>query len=420
MGKGKKDSTTEASEHRPLPIASLKNPDAFGPPPKRVNGTAIPNYTTPTPVEGGEGLNIDAVGETYDDSQEFASPKEPKETSVGRKVPPPIPYRAKSAGNLTINTPKRTLPGDRVVEDFKPKPKPSLPPRLPPRQISVSPQSPSSPPPTYSATVPPNAAVNKSYLNQGALRRLGSAGITVPELGIEAGSRASNLRQADDGNPKTRASLGAAKESDKSNSQLPKYSDFSPIQKASGPDSPSQGTTLAQKKGALKTAAAFRKDPSSVSLADAKTTASTMNNFRERHGEQVASGMKSANALNQKYDISSKLAGQDPTRHDSGGTSSTAGTGSVAATPSSMRSGWTSGKMLDQQYVRSYKFDGDASSPTAIKDNAQLASAASNTASDSEIKVKRPPPPPPPKKNFISSATSSPPPIPVKSKPKAY
>lgn len=417
MGKGKKDSTTEASEHRPLPIASLKNPDAFGPPPKRVNSAAIPNYTTPTPVEGGEGLNIDAVGETYDDSQGFGSPKE---TSVGRKVPPPVPYRAKSAGNLTINAPKRSLPGDQVVEDFKPRPKPSLPPRLPPRQIPVSPQSPSSPPPAYSATVPANTAVSKSYLNQGALRRLGSAGITVPELGIEPGSRASNESQADDGNPKTRSSLGAAKGSDKSNSQLPKYSDFSPIQNAPGSGSPSQGTTLAQKKAALKTAAAFRKDPSSVSLADAKATASTMNNFRERHGEQVASGMKSANALNQKYDISSKLAGQDPSRHNSGGTSSTAGTGLAAATPSSMRSGWTSGKMLDQQYVPSYKFDGDASSPTPIRDNAQLASAASNTASDLEIRVKRPPPPPPPKKSFSSSASSTPPPIPVKSKPKAY
>lgn len=361
-------------------------------------------------------MDINAVGETYDDSQGYASPKD---TSVGRKAPPPVPYRAKSASNLTINAPKRSLPGDQVLEDFKPKPKPSLPPRLPPRQISVSPQSPSPPPTTYSATAPRNAAVSKSYLNQGALKRLGSAGVTVPELGIEAGSRASNLRQANDGNPKTRSSLGAAKGADKSNSQLPKYSDFSPIQKAPSPGSPSQGTTLAQKKAALKTAAAFRKDPSSVSLADAKATASTMNNFHERHGEQVASGMKSANALNQKYEISSKLAGQDPTRHNSGGTNSTAGTGSVTATPSSMPSGLTSGNMLDQQYVPSYKFDGGASSPTPAKNNAQLASTEFTNTSDLEIRVKRPPPPPP-KKNISSSTTSNPPPIPVNSKPKAY
>lgn len=412
MGKGKKDSTTEGYEHRPPPIASLKNPDAFGPPPKRVNSSAIPDHAT------AEGLDIDAVRARCDDSQESGSAKE---TSEGRKVPPPIPYRAKSAGNLTINAPKRSLPGDQGVEDFKPKPKPSLPPRLPPRQISASPQTSSSPPPAYFATVPPKAAVSKSYLNQGALRRLGSAGITVPELGIEAGSRASNLRQADDGNAETRPSPGAARGSDQPNSHLPKYSGFSPIQKAPSPGSPSQGTTLAQKQAALKTAAAFRKDPSSVSLADAKATASTMNNFRERHGEQVVSGMKSANALNQKYDISSKLAEQDPTRHNSGGsgTAPIAEADSIAATPSSMRSGWTSANMLDKKYVPSYKFDGGASSPNPIKDNAQPASAASNTASDLEIRVKRPPPPPP-KKNFSSSATSTPPPIPVNSKPKAY
>ena len=415
MGKGKKDSTTEAYEHRPVPIASLKNPEAFGPPPKRVDSAAIPKQVTPTRVEGGEGLDIDAVRETDDESsQEFGYAKE---TSVGRKAPPPIPYRAKSTGDLTTNAPKRSLPGDQGVEGFKPKPKPSLPPRLPPRQISVSPQTPSSPPPAYSTTLPPKAAVSNPHLNQGSLRRLGLAGITVPELGIEAGSRASSLRQADDGNSKTRPSPGEAKGLDKPNSQLPKFSDFSSIQKAAGPGSPSQGTTLAQKKAALKTAAAFRKDPSSVSLADAKATASTMNNFRERHGDQVAAGTKSANALNQKYDISSKLAGQDPTMRRSGDTTSIAETDSIAATPSSIRSGWTSANRLSQKHILSHESGGGASSPTPIKEPAQLASQASNT--DLEIRVKRPPPPPP-KKKISSNATSNPPPIPLNSKPKAY
>lgn len=415
MGKGKKDSTTEVYEHRPLPIASLKNPEAFGPPPKRVNNAAS-NHITPTRVEGSEGLDINAVRETDDDSsQGFESARE---ILVGRKVAPPIPYRAKSAGNLTIPSPKQSLPGDHGVEGFKPKPKPSLPPRLPPRQISGSPQTPSSPPPAYSATLPPNAAVSNSYLNQGALKRLGSAGITAPELGIEAGSRASNLRQADDDNSRTRSSPGQAKRSDKLTSQLPKFSDFSSIQTAAGPGPRGQGTTFAQKKAASKTVTAFRKDPSSVSLADAKATASTMNNFRERHGEQVASGMKSANALNQKYDISSKMAGHDPTMYNSGDTTAMAETDSIAATPSSMRSGWMSANTLDQKYIQPHKSGGGASSPTPIKDTPQLVSSASNTASDLEIRVKRPPPPPPKKK--FSAATSTPPPIPLNSKPKAY
>lgn len=417
MGKGKKDSTTEAYEHRPVPIASLKNPEAFGPPPKRVDSAAIPKHVTPTRVEGGEGLDIDAVRETDDESsQGFGYAKE---TSVGRKVPPPIPYRAKSTSDLTTTAPKASLPGDQGVEGFKPKPKPSLPPRLPPRQISASPQTPSSPPPAYSTTLPPKSAVSNSHLNQGSVRRLGLAGITVPELGIEAGSRASSLRQAGDGNSKTRPSPGEAKGLDKPNSQLPKFSDISSIQKAAGPGSPSQGTTLAQKKAALKTAAAFRKDPSSISLADAKATASTMNNFRERHGDQVASGMKSANALNQKYDISSKVAGQDPSMHRSGDITSIAETDSIAATPSSIRSGWTSANRLSQKHIQSHKSGGGASSPTSIKEQAQLASPASNTGSDLEIRVKKPPPPPP-KKNISSTATLNPPPIPLNSKPKAY
>lgn len=413
MGKGKKDSTAEDYEHRPLPIASLKNPEAFGPPPKRVDGAATLNHLTPTQVEEGEGFEINAVRGTDDDSSQGSGST--KETSVGRKVPPPIPYRAKSASNLTTNAPKPSL----GVEGFKPKPKPSLPPRLPPRQISLSPQTPSSPPPAYSATLPPKAAGSNSFLNQGALKRLGSAGITVPELGIAAGSRASNLRQADDGNSKTRPSPVAAKGSDEPSSQLPKFSDFASIQKAAGPGSASQGTSLAQKKAALKTATAFRKDPSSVSFADAKATASTMNNFRERHGQQVASGMKSANALNQKYDISSRLAGHDSTLQNNGGTTSIAETDSIATTPSSTRSGWTSANTLNQKYIQSNKSGGGASSPpTPIKDTPQLASPASNYASDFEIGGKRPPPPPP--KKISSTATSTPPPIPLNSKPKAY
>lgn len=53
----------------------------------------------------------------------------------------------------------------------------------------------------------------------------------------------------------------------------------------------------------------FKKDPSSVSFSDAKSAASTANNFRERHGEQVASGVKTANSFDQKYGVSGKVGG---------------------------------------------------------------------------------------------------------------
>lgn len=70
-----------------------------------------------------------------------------------------------------------------------------------------------------------------------------------------------------------------------------------------------QGTTWAQKQAALKTASSFQKDPSSVSLADARSAASTANNFRQRHGDQVAAGLQSANNINQKYGVADRLGG---------------------------------------------------------------------------------------------------------------
>jgi hypothetical protein len=72
---------------------------------------------------------------------------------------------------------------------------------------------------------------------------------------------------------------------------------------------PTEGTTMEQKQAALRTASNFHKDPSSVSMSDARGAASTFNNFRQRHGDQVASGVRSANNLNQKYGVADKLGG---------------------------------------------------------------------------------------------------------------
>ena len=75
------------------------------------------------------------------------------------------------------------------------------------------------------------------------------------------------------------------------------------------PPAPSQGTSFAQKQAALHTASQFRNDPSSITLSDARSSAATANNFRERHGEQVATGWKGANALNKKYDVANRVNG---------------------------------------------------------------------------------------------------------------
>ncbi|KAI8232281.1 hypothetical protein K4K57_006063 [Colletotrichum sp. SAR 10_99] len=109
---------------------------------------------------------------------------------------------------------------------------------------------------------------------------------------------------------------------------------FAKLGKSSGQSAsppPTEGTTMEQKQAALRTASNFHKDPKSVSMADARSAASTFNNFRQRHGEQVAAGVKSANNLNQKYGIADKVgkyAGQasGQQQQQQGGTSSTAST----------------------------------------------------------------------------------------------
>ncbi|GKT48000.1 uncharacterized protein ColSpa_08181 [Colletotrichum spaethianum] len=119
-------------------------------------------------------------------------------------------------------------------------------------------------------------------------------------------------------------------------------------------------------------------------MSDARSAASTFNNFRQRHGEQVAAGVKSANNLNQKYAISDKVgkyAGQVGQQQE--GT-----TGNAGAAPSPL-------------------------SPPPGLVNA--------------IGKKKPPPPPPKKKPQLSSAPAppapgpgdndEPPPIPLATKP---
>lgn len=146
---------------------------------------------------------------------------------------------------------------------------------------------------------------------------------------------------------------------------------FSQMGTSSPKEPTAQGTTWAEKQSALKTASSFRDNPSSVSFSDARNAASTFNNFRERHGTQVASGLKSANALNSKYGIADTV-----TSHNA---------------PS---------KQVEPEYDHG---------PILMEDK---------TASP----VKKAPPPPPKKKPGLGAApvdnSGGPPPIPLASKPK--
>ncbi|TVY27785.1 hypothetical protein LHYA1_G003758 [Lachnellula hyalina] len=305
MGKGK---DSESNDHVAMPISSLKDPAAFGPPPKNVNfhgGAALPNQITPDRRGWGAPLSQEEI-QAHQQAEEEEARREAEEAA--RPKPPPMPYRADTTGLSTSHLPPP--PGRKDGADGrspphppinKPKP-PSLPPRLPPRQNSNPAPS---PPPTHNTTASEPDS-HRGILNQGSLSRLGAAGLSVQGFGI--------------GEQKGREPVPppAAASSSRNSSRDPPQANTSQLNELQSrfsrrapsspkPESPSEGTSFAQKQAALKTASSFRNDPSSVSLSDARSAASTANNFRERHGEQVKSGWQSANKLNTKYGISDKV-----------------------------------------------------------------------------------------------------------------
>ena len=305
MGKGKNPSALEEGlDHRSRPLTSLRDPKAFGPPPRRGDAAGV---TAAQPVRSGLGAPVQLKNNPEEDEEE--KPEAPR--------PPPVPYRADTTGLLgaTQALPKPPLRVENAAASNPGPNKPKVPPRLPPRQnsaASATSSTPQSPPPRYEEST--SSTAQPSYLNQGALNRLGNAGISVPGLGINSAPPPENpwadqqstspyKNNPSSEEPAAPSSTGL----NNLQSRFSKLSTAPPTSPSSNPAPPSQGTTWAQKQAALKTASSFRNDPSSVSLADARNAASTANNFRERHGDQVQSGWKSANAANQKYSITNRL-----------------------------------------------------------------------------------------------------------------
>ncbi|KAI4117071.1 MAG: hypothetical protein LQ338_007616 [Usnochroma carphineum] len=356
-----KNPQSQAQDHISRPLATLKDPDSFGPPPKNVNyhgGAAVPNAITPDPRGIGAPLSREEIR-----AKEEA---ERREDEAARKpAPPPVPFRVDTSGLKTNNLPKP--PVRRLGEEDQPplsparpatKPKPSLPPRLPPRQGSTPVANSPSPPPPYSA-LSDAACAQDGHLNQGAAGRLGAAGISVPGFGIGNSTHTTQENGAATTSPTSNQNSGTT--SAQLSELQSRFSKFSTKGQDAGP--PTQGTSLAEKQAAMKTAQSFRNDPSSVSLSDARNTAATANNFRERHGDQVSAGLKSANALNKKYDIGNRL--------------------------------------------NSYASQDDTSSPAGAQQNPP--SPATSSATPLPLH-KRAPPPPPQKPSFSGRSTTSPPP----------
>jgi hypothetical protein len=280
MGKGKQPGSTEAAyEHQSTPLSSLKDPATFAPPPRRVPGAAPP-------------------------LQRRQQAQEDEEANR----PPPGPYQADTTGLNTAHLPKppafRHGQASSSGAAAAAKPKPSLPPRLPPRQNEYPDANTPAPPPPYSEAAQ-DSNVLQGELNQGAMSRLGGLGVSVPGFGIGRASPPVPPRQnSSPSNARILAPAPPTRRPQQSEVQSSLAGSSAPLNAT-----PKTGTTWAEKQAAIKTAGNLRDDPSKVTLADARSAASTANNFRQRHGEQAASGLRTANSLNQKYGISDRVNG---------------------------------------------------------------------------------------------------------------
>lgn len=363
-----RESTAQSSRDA-TPLSSLRDPSSFAPPPKRI---------LPPPGQSQAALTQYGHEEAVDEPPPPPRPYRVDTTGLSTSNLPPPPRRADGVSPVHASGSPPPPPYTRstVGAGAKPPP-PSLPPRLPPRQNTASPV----------AEVPSRQA---GFLNQGAMDRLGAAGVSVPGLGINGNSGRPALPPPSGGRSSPKPPSPAGSGMSELQSRFGKFGVGGGSNPGSGlggaaspPPAPAQGTTWAQKQAALKTMSDFKKNPSSVSLTDAKSAASTANNFRQRHGEQVASGVKTANGLDQKYGVSGKVGGYLGNGNESAGGSGAAAVGHTVGAQSHLNTIGAAAGVLGK---------------------------------------KKPPPPPPPKRKSPVGADDgarddAPPPVPMATRP---
>lgn len=290
MGKGK-EKETEREEHVSRPMSSLKDPAAFGPPPKHVKyhgAAALPNETTPDRRGLGAPLSQEQINHQQEQEQAEA---QAQEQEVQKPAPPPLPYRANRTGvdPSTLPPPpvrRMDSPGEPAIPTNT-RPKPSFPPRVPPRTNSTPVSHSSSPPPAYSPS-PPAATPSDPYINQAATSRLAQSGVSVPALGI--GNEGNQWRR--DGNspgaasPAHTGSVGQAP----LNELQARFSQMRTNSSREAPSPPpARGT--------------YNHEQSSQSPASAEETRSaqsTINDFREKHSDKIDAGKQKLSGLNEK------------------------------------------------------------------------------------------------------------------------
>ncbi|KAH9830685.1 hypothetical protein Tdes44962_MAKER08995 [Teratosphaeria destructans] len=211
----KEDPYAYAHEHHSAPLATLRDPASFAPPPKHRD--YYPNGPAPAPSASTSGRAIEPPAPTGGlGSVVPAARPRPQEVVHEEPPEPPEPYRVDTSGLRTDNLPKppvkRIGPGgaDSPVHT----PSPTLPPRTsspalparsgggppaPPRQTpSLPARSGAGPPPglpprmtenpTEHTPAPPppynEATKDPAYISQAAASSLGRAEVSVPGFGI--------------------------------------------------------------------------------------------------------------------------------------------------------------------------------------------------------------------------------------------
>ncbi len=349
MGKGRDPNKKDAVDHVSRPLATLKDPTSFGPPPKNVNyhgGAALPNEITPQRSGWGAPLTPEQIQSA---SRTTNGPTEEEIEEDQRPAGPPLPYRADRTGLRTDHLPpppvhrevnrSPTEIGMQAVQP--PKPKPGLPPRLPSRQNTASTPTPppvvASPPPqaappayesiTNHRPTPQPSSANYG-INQAAANRLGNAGISVPGLGIgsQTSSNPWQNEQSQVGTVKSPSPQPQPQPQPASDQLSELQSRFARMNSNTSVNTSSQtttpphstpaqstpppqpaGTTWAEKQAAFRTAQTMHANPSSVTPADAAAAARTANSFRERHQDTISTAGQKANQWNKKYNVAGRL-----------------------------------------------------------------------------------------------------------------
>ncbi|KAL1302688.1 hypothetical protein AAFC00_003051 [Neodothiora populina] len=471
FGKGRDpDAEGEQEQHVSRPLTSLRDPSSFGPPPKHVGYAGDAASPRPTQAAGGLGasLRLDEIEAQQHYQQRMAEQEQEEE----EEKPPPGPYKRDTTGLSTSHLPPPPVrrvdgasppppprsaraspaPPPRAAVAAPPSAGPRLPPRLPPRQNSRPDLDTPPPPPSY------NEAAAVPEPDYAAMGRLGQAGVSVPGLDIgrdESYSAPASAHGIQDRHPTPPGAPQAMRvnELQERFAKMNFPSTHGQPTETQHVEQPSQGTSWQQKQAAADTAAKFHKDPSSVSFSDARGAASTANNFRQRHGDQVKSGWAQAREMGSKYgaqakEMNTKYGITDKAK-DAGSRASQSAQNvntkySITERAGSSKYGQQASQMNDKYGITnrakgyadtakdkaaSYRSAPSAPSPSAAAGPDSPHPPAFSRASSSPSSIlpapslpgakKAPPPPPPPKKRELGGgAAPAPPPVPLSSKPR--